>query len=163
VLKDDSYLRSLVEKALRSAGYEEPPVSIDTVAASLGVPVIEVPLPPWFTAALVYDDGLPAVMINEMKQEETKHRALGHLLGHLLVLLDDMTANYPKDRITQHSEADLMAEEFETPSYMVREQAQKWFNDYRYLAGLFGVPESQMFDKMRDLGLIKSRGIIWDY
>jgi hypothetical protein len=24
---------------------------------------------------------------------------------------------------------------------MVRDQEQKWFNDYRYLAGLFGVPE----------------------
>ena len=46
---------------------------------------------------------------------------------------------------------------------MVVEQARKWFNDYRYLARLFGVSESDMMEKMRDLGLIKSRGVVWDY
>jgi hypothetical protein len=46
---------------------------------------------------------------------------------------------------------------------MVKEQARKWFNDYRYLARLFGVTEGEMLSKMRMLGLIKSHGIMWDY
>jgi hypothetical protein len=56
-----------------------------------------------------------------------------------------------------------MADEFEMPAFLVRDQAQKWFNDYRYLAGLFAVDENRMFERMRDLGLIKSYGILWDY
>jgi hypothetical protein len=49
------------------------------------------------------------------------------------------------------------------PEYLVREQAGKWFNDYRYLARLFGVSESDMMAKMRDLGLMKAHGMSWDY
>jgi len=47
---------------------------------------------------------------------------------------------------------------------LVRDQAAKWFNDHRYLARLFGVPEQRMLDKLRDLGIVKSHGsIFWDY
>ena len=162
-LRPDEYYRGLVEAELRSVGYVEPPVSVDAVAEHLGVPVRLFPLPPWFTAALVYEDGLPSVLLNANKDQEVRRKALGHMLGHLLVLLDDLSANYPKDALSVHHDADLMSEEFETPAYMVRDQAKKWFNDYRYLAGLFGVSEAKMFERMRDLGLVKSRGIMWEY
>jgi hypothetical protein len=49
------------------------------------------------------------------------------------------------------------------PDYMVREQALKWFNDYRYLARLFGVSEHAMTKRMRDMGLLKAHGLAWDY
>ena len=42
--------QTIVETALRAAGFEEPPVSVRALAAHLGVPVHEVPLPPWFDA-----------------------------------------------------------------------------------------------------------------
>jgi len=162
-LRSDDYYRGLVEAELRSLGYVEPPVSVETVAEHLGVPVRQFALPPWFTAALIYEDGLPSVLMNANKGIDAQRQALGHLMGHLLVLLNDLSANYPKDSLSVHHDADLISEEFSTPAYMVRDQAQKWFNDYRYLAGLFGVSETQMFEKMRDLGLLKSRGIIWEY
>ena len=162
-LRDDDYYRGLVEAEFRALGYLEPPVSVEAVAEHLGVPVRPFALPPWFTAALIYEDGLPSVLMNENKDVQTRRRALGHILGHLLVLLDDLSANYPKDSLSVHHDADLMANEFETPAYMVRDQAKKWFNDYRYLAGLFGVSETQMFERMRELGLVKGHGIIWEY
>jgi Zn-dependent peptidase ImmA (M78 family) len=62
-----------------------------------------------------------------------------------------------------HRLSEIMAEEFVMPEYLVREQAAKWFNDYRYLARLFGVSESDMMARMRDMGLIKARGVVWDY
>ena len=71
-------------------------------------------------------------------------------------------ARYPREA-QPHQAADFMAAEFETPAFMVRDQAQKWFNDYRYVAGLFGVTELRMFEAMRDLGIIKSKGVIWEY
>jgi Zn-dependent peptidase ImmA (M78 family) len=162
-LQSDEYYRGLVEARLRSLGYEEPPVSVETVAAQLRVPVVRFPLPPWFLAALVYEDGLPTVLLNADGDARKLRLALGHVLGHLLVLADDATASYPKDTVPVHREADLIAEEFEMPAYMVREQAQKWFNDYRYIAGLFGVSDTRMFERMRDLGLVKSRGLMWQY
>ena len=162
-LKSDAYYRGLVEAEVRAAGYTEPPVSVPAIARHLGVPIRTLALPVWFTAALVYEDGLPAILLNPTRPDESQRRALGHLLGHLLAVIDDASATYPRGTLDQHHEADIMAEEFDMPGFMVRDQAQKWFNDYRYLAGLFGVTEEQMFAKMQQLGLIKSRGIVWDY
>ena len=163
MLRSDAYYRGLVEAEVRAAGYTEPPVSLSRVAAHLGVPVRTLSLPPWFTAAHVYEDGLPAILLNPKRPDDVRRAALGHLLGHLLIVIDDAAATYPRGTRHDHHEADIMAEEFEMPGFLVRDQAQKWFNDYRYLAGLFGVTEDRMFIRMQDLGLIKSRGIIWDY
>ena len=47
---------------------------------------------------------------------------------------------------------------------MVAEQARLWFNDFRYLARLFGVSEEQMLERMREMGLINGpQGVVWDY
>lgn len=162
-LRDAAYYRRLVEDELRAAGFLEPPVAVEAVAAHLGVPVRQLPLPLWFTAALVYEDGMPAILLNASRPIGVQRAGLGHLLGHMLIVLADPSARYPRDTDERHAEAELIAAEFETPEFMVRDQAQKWFNDYRYLAGLFGVTEVRMFEAMRDLGIIKSKGVIWEY
>jgi len=162
-LRDAAYYRRLVEDELRAAGFLEPPVAVEGVAAHLGVPVREMRLPLWFTAALVYEDGLPAILLNSARPLGVRRAGLGHVLGHMLIVLNDASARYPRDTEGEHAAAELIAAEFETPEFMVRDQAQKWFNDYRYLAGLFGVDELRMFEAMRDLGIIKSKGIIWEY
>lgn len=162
-LRDAAYYRRLVETELRSAGFDEPPVAVEVVAAHLGVPVRALQLPLWFTAALIYEDGMPAILLNASRPLAVRRAGLGHLLGHMLLVLADSSAKFPRDTQEQHSEAELMSAEFVMPEYMVRDQAQKWFNDYRYLAGLFGVTEVQMFEAMRELGLIKSKGVLWEY
>ena len=162
-LRDAAYYRRLVEAQLRAAGFLEPPVSVEAVAAHLGVPVRELALPLWFTASLIYEDGMPTILLNSARPLAVRRAGLGHVLGHMLVVLDDSTARYPRDTEAEHAAADLIAAEFATPEFMVRDQAQKWFNDYRYLAGLFGVDEVRMFEAMRDLGLIKSKGVLWEY
>ncbi len=162
-LRSDEYYRNLVEDQLRAAGCAEPPVVVASVAKHLGVPVLRIGLPPWFSAALIYENGMPAVLLNADRTPEVQDRALAHVLGHLLAALDDPESAYPRGSDPDHRFAELMADEFQTPGYLVRDQARKWFNDYRYLAGLFGVTETRMFERMRDLGLIKARGVIWDY
>ncbi len=163
VLRSDNYYRDLAANAVRQAGIEEPPVSTRLVADRLGVSVVEAQMPPWFASALIYEDGMPAILINSSREPHIQVAALGHALGHLIVVLDDPAAGYPKDALTNHHDADLIAEELETPNFMVTDQAQKWFNDYRYLARLFGVSEKRMLEKMGALGIIKNRGLIWDY
>ena len=162
-LTSDAHYRGLVEAQLRHAGVVEPPVSVDDVAAILGVPIMTVTFPAWFTGAIVVDDGMPIVLLNASSSSESRRASLAHMLSHILVRIDDPSTPYPRDSSTDHRLADAMAEEFVMPEYLVREQAGKWFNDYRYLARLFGVSESDMMAKMRDLGLMKSRGVLWDY
>lgn len=162
-LQNQPYYRRLVEDELRAGGFLEPPVPIESVAARLGVPVRELMLPLWFTAALIYEDGLPAILLNTARPPAVQRAGLAHLLGHILIVLDGREPHYPRASTQEHPEADFMAAELETPEFMVRDQAQKWFNDYRYLAGLFGVTEVRMFEAMRDLGLIQSKGVLWEY
>lgn len=162
-LTSDAHYRGLVEAQLRHAGVVEPPVSVDDIAAILGIPLMTVTFPAWFTGAIVVDDGMPIILLNASSSSESRRAALAHMLAHILVRIDDRTTPYPRDSGGEHRLADAMAEEFVMPEYLVREQAAKWFNDHRYLARLFGVSESDMMAKMRDLGIIKARGMLWDY
>jgi len=162
-LLSEQYYRRLVEDELRKAQFVEPPVSTESVAAHLGVPIRAFALPLWFTAALIYEDGLPAILLNSARPAAVQREGLGHLLGHILMVMDSPQARYPRDSEETHPAADFISSELETPAFMVKDQAQKWFNDYRYLAGLFGVTELRMFEAMRDLGLIKSKGVVWEY
>lgn len=161
--QDDAYHRRLVEEELRAAGIEEPPISMEMVAEHLGVPIREFTLPVWFTGALIYEDGLPAILLNTNRPAMIRRVALGHMLGHILLVLNDPQARYPKGTVDPHAAADSIAAEFVTPAFLVRDQAQKWFNDYRYLAGLFAVDEDRMFEAMKALGLVKSMGTRWEY
>ena len=161
-LRTDVFYRQLAQDSLKEAGIIEPPVMVEAVAARIGVPIYTTQLPPWFSGALIYEDGLPVILLNDAIGEIGKRRSLAHLIGHILVVLDDSSAGYPRDD-PDHHVAEVVSAEMTLPSFMVSEQAKKWFNDFRYLARLFGVSENEMTDKMRDLGLIKARGITWDY
>ena len=162
-LRSDIYYRQLVEEQIRHAGVLEPPVPVSDVAAMLGVPIMRVALPAWFSGALVLQDGQPVVLLNSSNSTEGRRAALAHMLGHLLMRIDDPSVPYPRESEAEHRTAEAMAEEFVMPEFLVREQAAKWFNDHRYLARLFGVSEADMLDKMRALRLIRAHGIGWNY
>lgn len=162
-LHTEAYYRAIVGDHLKQAGMTEPPISVDEVAALLGVPVRMVTFPNWFRGAIVSEDGMPVIIVNSAIPLEIRRNALAHMLSHILLRLSDPNAVYPRETQDPHREADLMAAQFVLPDGMVINQARKWFNDYRYLARLFGVSESDMMEKMRDLGLIKTRGVVWDY
>jgi Zn-dependent peptidase ImmA (M78 family) len=161
-LRTDAYFRQVAEDALALVGVSEPPVPIDDVVASLCIPVRMVNLPPFFTAATIYEDGLPVMMVNAARPEIDRRRAMAHMLGHVLLLLADESDAFPRADF-DHTSADAVARELVMPSALVADQALLWFNDYRYLSRLFGVPEGTMLERMRELRLIKNQGIMWDY
>lgn len=161
-LRTEAYYRQVAEDALRTFGITEPPVSISDLVASLCIPVRPVNLPAFFTAATIYEDGLPVMVVNFAKPEIERRRALAHMLGHILLLLADNADAFPRAN-PDHHDADLVARDLIMPAGLVIEQARLWFNDYRYLARLFGVAEGAMLDRMRELGLIKNQGIMWDF
>lgn len=149
--------------ALTALGVTEPPVPVDALVASFGIPVRGVSLPQFFTAATVYEDGLPVMIVNLAKPEYDRRRALAHMLAHVLLVLKEDGHGYPRDA-GGHEEADMVAREIMTPSMMVIDQARLWFNDHRYLARLFGVEETEMLERMQQLGIIRAQqGIMWDF
>lgn len=161
-LKTDAYFKTIAETALRQTGITEPPVQVEAVAAHLGIPVRLVRMPLFFHGATVNEDGMPVVVLNSEFDELSRARTLAHLIAHVLLVMDDPSATYPRDAGVHH-EADVVAGELIMPAWMVVEQSAKWFNDYRYLARLFGVSEADMTRKMEALGLLKAHGIAWDY
>lgn len=163
-LRTDSYFRTLAQDALRQVGDTiEPPVPVEALAEQYGIPVRHVPMPTFFHGACINEDGLPVIIINSNKDDYVRRSTLAHIVGHVLIVLDDPEYRYPRNTMLEHPEADIIAEELMTPTSLVIDQAQKWFNDHRYLARLFGVSEEEMLERMRDLGIIQARGIVWDY
>ncbi len=162
-LRTDAYYRGVADEALRAAGLFEPPVAMDTVATRMGARIILVAMPAFFQAATICSDGAPAFVLNAALAETRRRQCVAHLLGHALAELDDPGSGYPRDSLPEHHVAEVIAGELILPSRLVVEQAAKWFNDHRYLARLFGVSEGEMLAKMRDLGLMRSKGLGWDY
>lgn len=163
-LRTEAYYRTIAEKALARLGVSDPPVPVEGIAASLGIPLRAVNLPQFFTAATVYEDGMPVMIVNWAKPEHERRAAIAHMLGHVLLLMEDPANGYPRSP-GAHPEADLVARDLTLPLRMVIDQARLWFNDHRYLARLFGVDEEVMLTRMRDAGLIKGGrdGIGWDF
>jgi Zn-dependent peptidase ImmA (M78 family) len=160
-VKADPHFKTIVGEALARAAIVEPPVSMEAVAASLGIPVRRYLLPSFFRAALVAEDGMPVVLLNAERSESMQRDALAHVLAHVLLVLDGR--EYPRE-YPDHTAAEGLAKELILPTAMVKEQAQLWFNDYRYLARMFAVGESDMLERMQDLGLVRGpQGIMWDY
>lgn len=162
-LRTDAYYRKLAEDALRGAGITEPPVPVEDLVRSYGIPVRGVAWPTFFRGAIISEDGLPVILINTAIEEHVRRKAIAHMVGHAVVVLNDPDGGYLRDAEAKHLDADTVGDELLTPRFMIIDQAQKWFNDYRYLARLFGVTEQEMMQKMVDMGIIKQRGIVWDY
>jgi Zn-dependent peptidase ImmA (M78 family) len=162
-IRTESYYRQLADEALARLGASEPPVPVESIVESLFIPIRYVNLPLFFTGATVYEDGLPVMVVNWAQPEHERRRAMAHMLGHVLLVLNGGENNYPRDT-APHEEADMVAKELMLPTKMVIEQARLWFNDQRYLSRLFGVDEEQMLARMRELGIIKGpQGVVWDY
>jgi Zn-dependent peptidase ImmA (M78 family) len=162
-LRAEASYRQVATEALARFGCDEPPVPVDELVAAQGIPVRAVSLPYFFTAALVYEDGLPVMMLNSAKPEPERRIALAHMLGHVLLVLSGLASTYPRGD-SDHRDAEVVARELMLPAQMVVEQSKLWFNDYRYLSRLFGVSEEQMLERMRALGLVRGpQGVLWEY
>ena len=162
-LRSEAYYRGLAADALKKAELVEPPVEVERLAQHYAIPVRMVRFPSFFSGATVYEDGMPVILLNQDKDLPVQRKALAHMMGHILIVLADPQDGYPRNAVMEHSSADAVAAELIVPEFQVRDQAAKWFNDHRYLARLFGVEEREMMDRMLELGIIKQRGIMWDY
>lgn len=162
-LFSDSDYRAFADDALKRFGVVEPPVPVDQLIGSLGIPIRLVNLPRFFTSALVYEDGLPVMVLNWAQPEMTRRDALAHMLGHVLIVLADPRSTFPRNS-EEHPDADKVAKEVIMPAMLVIEQSRIWFNDHRYLARLFAIDEKRMLDRMVELGIVRAgQSLQWDF
>lgn len=151
----DVYYRKKAEDLAREAGFKAPPIDVRAVAAKLNLEIVELSLPTWFFGVLMKVEGDPYIVINKMMPDHRKNFTIGHEIAHHILHNDELCHMKNSKRSYFHREADIFAAELCMPTYMVQAEAKKWFNDYRYLASLFGVSEIAMVRKMQELGLLR--------
>jgi Zn-dependent peptidase ImmA (M78 family) len=151
----DSYYRKQAEELVRECGVQEAPVDTRSIAEHLGIEIVELTMPTWFFGVLMRVEGEPYIVLNRAMPEHRKRFTIGHEVAHYRLHTGEFAYMKNCKRESYHREADIFAAELCMPSYLLRKEAPRWFNDYRYLAKLFGVSETAMVRKLQELGILR--------
>lgn len=156
------HVREKADELIEKFGYSEPPVDVRSIAMGLGIKIVELSLPFWFSGGLVLLDGQYYIALNKGLTSTQKMLTIAHEIAHHQMEHHDMS--YSKNSRTPfcHVEADVFAQELCMPSVLVRREAGRWFKDHRFLARLFGVDEKAMIQRMEELELLPRRRYVWD-
>lgn len=155
------FIREQAEKLLHQVGFDEPPIDVRKIAGKLGIEIVELSLPTWFFGALMQVENDHYIVLNKIMPEPTKVFTISHELAHHQMHPGEIC--YMKNRLRPyfHREADIFAAELCMPSNLVRREARKWFNDFKFLAKLFNVTETAMIRKLEELELIPKGHYAW--
>ena len=148
--------RQKAEALAQQFGYKEPPVDVRMIAEGLGIEIIEMTLPTWFFGVLVNIKDEFYISLNKGMPEHRKNFTIAHEIAHHQLHGEELAYMKNAKRDYFHREADVYAAELCMPSDMVRAEAQKWCNDYRFLAKIFGVGETAMVRKLQELQLLRN-------
>lgn len=154
-------IREKAEKLLRQFGMDEPPIDVRKLTKLLGIEIVELSLPTWFFGALMQVENDNYIVLNKIMPEPTKVFTISHELAHHQIHPGEIC--YMKNRLRPyfHREADVFAAELCMPSWLVKREARKWFNDYKFLAKIFNVPETAMIRKLEELALVPKGYYAW--
>lgn len=140
---------------MRKFGIVRPPVPVRKIAEWLGVEIVEMTLPSWFFGVLLNIDDDQYIALNKCMPEHRKNFTIGHEIAHHQIHSGELAYMKNCKRDYYHREADAFAAELCMPTFMVKEEAAKWFNDYRFMAGVFEIGETAMVRKLTELGMLK--------
>lgn len=153
--------RQMAHALVKQFGFKMPPVDVRKIAAGLGIEIIELTLPNWFFGVLMYVENDYYIAVNKAMPESSKNFTIAHELAHFKIHGQQLAYMKNSKRDYFHREADVFAAELCMPSFMVKEEALKWCNDYKYMAKLFHVGETAMVRKMQELKLLRPSVNIW--
>lgn len=163
-------------RLLMEAGETSPPVSVERLAAHLGVVVSRSAFKDGdVSGMLIRQDGrTPVVGVNDVHSDHRQRFTIAHELGHFLlhpgreIVLDrpvrvnlrDRTSSMATDR--EEIEANAFAASLLMPAELVRSELQRLTAAVRQdperctsaLAGIFDVSESAMGFRLINLGLV---------
>jgi Zn-dependent peptidase ImmA (M78 family) len=151
----DTYYRKRAEELVRECGVRGAPVDTRAIAEHLGIEVVELTLPSWFFGVLMRVEGEPYIVLNRSMPDHRKRFTLGHEIAHFKLHTGEFAYMKNCKRESYHREADIFAAELCMPEFLIRQEANNWFNDYRYLAREFGVSETAMVRRLKELGLLR--------
>lgn len=148
--------RQKAEKLVQKFGFDGPPVDVRKIADGLGIEIIEMTLPSWFFGVLVNLKGDFYIALNKGMPEHRKNFTLAHEIAHHQLHGDELAYMKNCKRDYFHREADVFAAELCMPTFLVKDEARKWYNDYRWLAKEFAVSETAMVRKLQEVGILKN-------
>ncbi|MCK4267430.1 MAG: ImmA/IrrE family metallo-endopeptidase [Actinomycetia bacterium] len=149
--------RRQAEELINSLGFDQPPIDVRKVADGLKIEIIEMTLPNWFFGVLVnlHDDSY--IALNKAMPQHRKNFTIAHEIAHHQLHGDELAYMKNCKRDYFHREADVFAAELCMPTSILKEEAKKWNNDFRWLAQTFSVSETAMVRKLQELGILKGK------
>ncbi len=147
--------RRQAEELIEGLGFDQPPIDVRKVADGLKIEIIEMTLPSWFFGVLVnlHDDFY--ITLNKAMPEHRKNFTIAHEIAHHQLHGDELAYMKNCKRDYFHREADVFAAELCMPTSILKEEARKWCNDFRWLAKSFSVSETAMVRKLQELGILR--------
>jgi Zn-dependent peptidase ImmA (M78 family) len=155
------YLREQATKLLDELEIDGPPIDVELIIEKLGIELVEMTLPTWFFGSLLNIQGNFYIVVNRLMPETRKRFTIAHEIAHYVLHEEQLCYMKNSKRDYFHREADVFAAELCMPSKMIKKEARSWFNDYKFLAQLFGVSEVAMVRKMQELELLKGSDYTW--
>lgn len=148
--------RRQAEKLVRGIGFDQPPVNQYTLAERLNIEIVEMTLPSWFFGVLINLKGDFYITLNKGMPEHRKNFTIAHEIAHHQLHGTELAYMKNCKRDFFHREADVFAAELCMPTFILKTEARKWCNDYRWLAKEFSVSETAMVRKLQELGILKN-------
>ncbi len=161
-LYSHKFVKARAEELLRRFGFSEPPIDVRFIAKKLGIQIVEMTLPSWFSGALIRLDNDYYIALNKNLTSTQKMLTIAHEIAHRQMDHHDISYMKNKQRPFYHMEADVFAEELCMPEELVKREAVKWYKDHRFLARLFGVDEEAMIKRMEELKIIPRGRYVWE-
>lgn len=162
-LYSHQYYREKASSLIKELGLNEPPIGIEQVAGHLGLEIVELSTPDWFSGVLLNIDEEFCIVVNSTLTPEQKNFTIAHEIGHHQLHREELCYLQNEKKMHLQKEADIFAEELLMPSHLVEAEAKRWFNDSGFIAKLFKVREDVMAERMKALGLLKKKGAFSEY
>ena len=152
----NAYYRDQAKRVIEEFNFKEPPIDLVKITTEMKIEIVEMTLPSWFFGVLLNIDNEYYITLNKAMPDYRKKFTLAHEIAHYYLHGEELAYMKNCKRDYFHREADVYAAELCMPTFIVKKEANKWFNDWRYLAKLFGVSEEAMVRKLQELGILKA-------
>lgn len=161
-LHSHHYYKQQAEKLLGDLQVSTLPVDVYEIADKLGIEIMELSEPDWFSGSLLNIEDSYYIIVNKIMTPEKKRFTIAHELGHFILHKNEVV--YMDNDKQEHlqRQANMFAAALVMPERAVRAESNKWYKNHKFLAGVFGVLEDTMFDRMRELEILHGQRSPWE-
>lgn len=161
-LHSHHYFEDKAEQLLQELKINTLPVDVYDVARKLGIEIMELSEPEWFSGLLLTIEDGYYIIVNKIMTPEKKRFTIAHELGHYALHKNEVC--YMDNDAQEHlqRQANIFAAALIMPKTKVRAESDKWFKNHKFLAKIFGVLEDTMYDRMKEVAIFKKERDPWE-